>query len=72
MFWTSLSDLDSGKLVNGNALQSPYTDKYTLPSIKVQAALEDVKINAISSQYFPKGKPLSGFSRANSTPSTTD
>jgi outer membrane receptor protein involved in Fe transport len=51
VFWTSLSDLGSGKLVNGNALQLPYTDKYTLPSIKVQAALDDVTINAISSYF---------------------
>jgi outer membrane receptor protein involved in Fe transport len=51
VFWTSLSDFDSGKFINGNAVQLPYTDKYTLPTLKVQATLDDLTITGISSYF---------------------
>ena len=44
VFWRSLSDFGSGNFVNGNAVQLPYTDKYTLPSIKAQAVYGDLTV----------------------------
>jgi outer membrane receptor protein involved in Fe transport len=51
VYWTGLSNAESGKFVNGNSLQLPYTDEYNLPAIKAEAVLDDVTINAISSVF---------------------
>jgi outer membrane receptor protein involved in Fe transport len=51
VFWRSLSDFGAGNFVNGNAVQLPYTDKYTLPSIKAQAVYDDLTVTGISSYF---------------------
>jgi len=51
VYWPTLSNAGSGSFVNGNALQLPYTDNFTLPSLHAEAALDDVTITGTASYF---------------------
>ncbi len=51
VYWPTLSDAGAGKFINGNALQIPYTDTFTLPSLRAEAVLDDVTLTGISSYF---------------------
>lgn len=50
--WESLSDPARGVFRNGRVLQEPTTDKFYLPSLKIEAALGAVDLTSISSYYY--------------------
>lgn len=51
VYWPTLSSPDSGRFINGNALRLPYTDTYTLYSMKIQADLGPATLTSITSYF---------------------
>jgi outer membrane receptor protein involved in Fe transport len=52
VYWPTLSNANNGSFVNGNANQLPYTDQFTLPSLKIDADLGPVTLTSISSYLY--------------------
>jgi outer membrane receptor protein involved in Fe transport len=50
-FWERESDEDSGRFVNGNKFDEPFTDQFTLPALKLEWHLGSVDFIS-SSSYF--------------------
>ena len=51
VYWPAMSNPDSGQFINGNALKLPYTDTYTLYSVKIQADLGPATLTSITSYF---------------------
>lgn len=51
IFWQSLSDIDEGDFRAGNALASPFDDRFTLAAVKIDADLGNVALVSNSSYF---------------------
>ena len=56
-FWQELSDPSSGRFVNGDPLASPFSDRFYLPSLKMELDLSATKLESITGP----SRPMRGY-----------
>lgn len=57
-YWVSLSDVDKARLRNGNAVASPFKDRFVLPALKAELDLGSVELISNTSYFDRKGYAL--------------
>ena len=54
-YWEPLSNPSAGRFVNGNVLADPSSDRFYLPTLKIEAQLPWARLESISSYFYRSG-----------------
>jgi iron complex outermembrane recepter protein len=64
-FWGLLSNSDDGRFVSGYSVRQSASDRFTLPSLKVEAGLGPVSLTSVSSYFDRKAEAVQDYTEVN-------